>query len=119
METEQRYCFTHSNGEDIYLFTLRNTKGDSATVTNYGATLTTYKLLKPGGGYNDVVLGFDDPGDYLSPAYLENYPWMGCAIGRYANRIKNGRFELEGKKYELPLNNGEEHLHGGPGGFDR
>jgi aldose 1-epimerase len=119
METEQLYCFTHSNGEDIYLFTLRNANGTAATVTNHGATLTSYKIKLKNGSINDIVLGFDDPKGYFGDDYIAHYPWMGAAVGRLANRVMPSEFVLNGKKYILPANNGEAHLHGGPIGFDR
>jgi len=119
MVTDQQYCFTAPGGEDIYLFTLRNDNGTSATVTNLGATITAYNIIMDNGDVNDIVLGFDKMEDYSSPAYLQQYPWFGCAVGRYANRIKNAEFELDGKKYKLTKNDKNEQLHGGHSGFDR
>src|SRR5690349_6841462 len=104
MEPEQRFCFTHSTGEDIYLFTLRNAHGTTASITNYGATLTSYKIAGLNNGSNDILLGFDDIKQYFNPDYLAQYPWMGSAVGRCANRIKNAEFMLNGKKYKLSKN---------------
>ena len=114
-----KYCFTHSSGEDVFLFSLRNKKGTEVLISNYGAIITSFKLKNAEGAVNDIVLGFDNIADYLAEDYVRQYPWFGCAVGRYANRIKNATFELEGKNYLLTKNNGNEQLHGGNGGFDR
>lgn len=71
------------------------------------------------GSFNDIVLGFDKAEDYLSEQYLGGYPYFGAAIGRYANRIKNAAFRIDGKKYSLQKNKGADHLHGGVNGFDK
>jgi aldose 1-epimerase len=115
----KQYCLTHSSGEDIYLFTLRNAKGTEVIISNYGAIITSFKIKNQDGTMNDIVLGFDRVQDYWSVDYLKQYPWFGCAVGRYANRIKNAEFSISGTKYSLTKNNGNEILHGGPGGFDR
>lgn len=114
-----QYCFTHSSGEDIYLFTLRNTKGTEVCITNYGAIITSFKLNRPGEDINNIVLGFDKVEDYLSDEYLAGYPYFGAAIGRYANRIKNGEFSIDDKKYFVKKNKVTDHLHGGDNGFDK
>ena len=119
MGTEQQLCYTDPTGENIYLFTLRNARDTVVKITNYGATITSFSISRIKGDENDIVLGFDDVRDYLSPAYLEQYPWFGSAVGRYANRIRNAAFVLDEKKYELTKNRGEHQLHGGPEGFDR
>ncbi len=108
-----------TNGEKLYFFTLRNTRGTELVISNYGAILTAFKVKKDDGTTNDIVLGFDHIEDYRKPGYLAEHPWFGCAVGRYANRIKKGRFELDGRLYQLPLNKNGEHLHGGMEGFDR
>ena len=97
-------CFTHSSGEDIYLFTLRNAKGTEVCITNYGAIVTSFKVRQANSAINDIVLGFDNVEDYLSQDYLTGYPYFGAAIGRYANRIKNGEFKVDGEKYTLKKN---------------
>jgi len=114
-----KFCFTHSTGEDIYLFTLSNTKGTEVCITNYGAIITSLKIPQQGGKINDIVLGFDKPEDYLSEKYLANYPYFGAAIGRYANRIKHGAFRIDGTTYLLARNKPPDHLHGGNIGFDK
>ena len=109
----------HSSGEDIYLFTLCNAKGTEVTVANYGAIITSFKIKNQDGTVNDIVLGFDNVEDYWSADYLKQYPWFGCAVGRYANRIKNSEFSIDGKKYSLSKNKGPDQLHGGINGFDK
>jgi aldose 1-epimerase len=101
-------------GENIYLYTLRNTKGVEAKITNYGGILTSLKIPDRNGKFDDVVLGFNDLDSYLKPG-----PYFGALIGRYGNRIARGRFTLNGVEYKLAVNNGENHLHGGIKGFDK
>jgi aldose 1-epimerase len=119
MPVNKKYCPTNSFSEDIYLFTLSNAIGTEVIISNYGAIITSFKIKNQEGTVNDIVLGFDKVEDYWSADYLQQYPWFGCAVGRYANRIKNAEFSINGKKYSLTKNNGNEILHGGPGGFDR
>ncbi len=114
-----QFCFTHSGGEDIYLFTLRNTKGTEVLITNYGAIITSFKVKQANGDVNDIVLGFDKVEDYLSEEYLAGYPYFGAAIGRYANRIKNGEFSIDNTNYFVEKNKITDHLHGGLTGFDK
>ncbi|GGF35582.1 aldose epimerase family protein [Echinicola rosea] len=109
---------THT-GTDIHLFTLRNANGAKACVTNYGATLTHLEVPDRTGTPTDVVLGFDRFEDYISEKYLQAGAFMGCTVGRVCNRIDRGRFTLEGKPYEMAVNNGDHHLHGGLEGFDK
>jgi aldose 1-epimerase len=115
----KNFCLKDSSGEDIYLFTLRNKRNTEVRISNYGAIITSIKLKKPDGEYNDIVLGFDDMKEYFSQNYLEHYAYLGAACGRYANRIKNGRFFLDGKEYRVTQNMGSDQLHGGHEGFDR
>jgi aldose 1-epimerase len=118
-EISKQFCFSHPAGGDIFLFTLRNGKGTDVTITNYGAIITSYKVKQKDGTINDIVLGFDTVAEYMSEEYLANYPYFGAAIGRYANRIKNGQFSIDGTAYNLAKNNGNNHLHGGIKGFDK
>jgi aldose 1-epimerase len=119
MGAGQEYAYTNQQGEIISLFTLRNSSGTEVKISNYGATITSFRITGKDGMRNDIVLGFDRMEDYLSPAYLAQYPWFGCAVGRYANRISNARFSLDGKTYQLTNNNGPHQLHGGRSGFDK
>jgi aldose 1-epimerase len=113
-----QFCFSYS-GEDIYLFTLTNSKGTAVCISNYGATITSFSIIQKKGTSNNIVLGFNDVEQYRSEKYLEAYPFFGAAIGRYGNRIKSGTFQLDGKEYVLAKNLAPDHLHGGNIGFDR
>src|SRR4051794_30346513 len=93
-------------GKKVSLFRLKNKKGTEALITNYGAIILSFKIKKDNGTMNDIVLGFDKPEDYLDGKYLSNYPYFGAAVGRYGNRIKNGKMEIDGKKYDLAINMG-------------
>eukprot|EP00727_Mastigamoeba_balamuthi_P004149 m51a1_g13731 putative aldose 1-epimerase (361) ;mRNA; r:140098-141844 len=86
-----------------------------ADVTDYGAILMAVRTPDRHGLVRDVLLGFDGPEEYVA----RNSLYFGSTVGRYCNRIRNGKFELLGKQYELARNNGENHLHGGVEGFDR
>lgn len=118
-KNEGRFCFTHTSGEDIYLFTLCNIKGTEVCITNYGAIITAFKIKQSDGRVHDIVLGFDKVESYLSEEYLSGYPYFGAVIGRYANRIKNGEFKIDGVVYSVAKNKGSDHLHGGLQGFDK
>ena len=119
MPVEQKFCLKDSGDEDIYLFSLINKQGTNVSITNYGAIITAFKIKMKDGSYNDIVLGFDKVEDYLSGNYLKHYAYLGAACGRYANRIKNGRFVLDGQEYQLSRNIGNDQLHGGNIGFDK
>lgn len=104
---------TLPDGTTATLFTLRNTNGLEARITNYGAILTALLVPDKNGQVEDVVLGFD-----TLEGYLTNKPYFGSIVGRFANRIGNAQFELDGQTYTLAANNGPNHLHGGIRGFD-
>jgi aldose 1-epimerase len=90
-----------------------------ARITNYGATIVGLTTPDRSGHFADVVLGFDSIRGYTSRAYLRESPYFGAVIGRYANRINNGRFALNGDMISLNINNRPSHLHGGLRGFDK
>lgn len=119
MPGQQNFLFKDPKGEDIYLFTLTNKQGTTVSITNYGAIITSFRIKISDGSFNNIVLGFNKVEDYLSVRYFKNYAYLGAACGRYANRIKNGRFKLEGKDYQLSRNMGNDILHGGKEGFDK
>ena len=102
--------FQLPDGRTARLYSLRNSSGFGADITDFGGAIV--RLLTPdrNGKLVDVVLGFAEPADYI-----ENGPFFGALIGRVANRISNGRFTLGGKTYQLELNdsNGKNTLHGG------
>ncbi|MDC0935505.1 galactose mutarotase [Pirellulales bacterium] len=91
-------------------FHAENENGLRAKWFSRGATLAELHVPDARGNIADVVLGFDNEADYES----EVNQYFGCATGRYANRIAGGRFQLEGREYQLAINNGPNHLHGGP-----
>ena len=80
----------------------------------YGGIITSLKVPDKAGQLGDVVLGYD-----TLQGYLDKSPFFGTIVGRYGNRIGKGTFTIDGKTYTLPINNGENHLHGGPQGFDK
>jgi aldose 1-epimerase len=102
------------DGTPVGLFTLTNAGGLVAKVSDYGTILTELHVPDRAGRSGDVVLGFDN-----LDQYLRGHPYFGCTVGRVANRIANGRFSLGGKIYNLAVNNGPNHLHGGLKGFDK
>jgi aldose 1-epimerase len=93
---------------------LRNASGLEARVTNYGAIVVSLRTPDRTGTVGDIVLGFDSIADYVRQS-----PYFGAIIGRYENRIAKGRFMLDGKTYQLPINNPPNSLHGGDRGFDK
>lgn len=111
---QKTLAYIHSNGKEVYKFVLTNNNGLRVSITNYGNIISALE-------FNDVnlVLGFEDLKHYTAPAYLASYPYLGAVIGRTANRIKDGRFELDGKAYQLAQNLGSDNLHGGVEGFDK
>jgi len=110
-----RSCFGQMpDGTEVSLFTLTNRHGCVAKITNYGTIITELHVPDRDGKLGDVVLGFDNLAQYL-----KGHPHFGCTTGRVANRIAKGEFSLDGKTYKLELNNGPNHLHGGPRGFDK
>jgi aldose 1-epimerase len=103
-----------ADSTDVSLFTLTNAQGMTMKVMNYGGTITSLTAPDKDGTFEDVVLGYDS-----LAGYLKNSPYFGALIGRYGNRIGKGKFSLEGKNYQLPLNNDVNSLHGGANGFDK
>ena len=103
------------DGKRVDLFTLTNKQGLCAKITNYGTIITELRVPDREGRLGNIVLGFDNLRQYLcgNPSYL------GCTVGRVANRTAKGRFQLDGKKYKLAVNIGPHHLHGGARGFDK
>ncbi|MGQ7946109.1 aldose epimerase family protein [Flavobacterium sp. WC2509] len=105
------------NGEEVYSYELSNKNGMSLKVITYGATLTELKVPLKNSEIVDVVLGFDTLEGYLKSFQLQGSPYMGTTVGRYAGRIHNSTFTLNGKKIQLNKNNGDNSLHGGIIGF--
>lgn len=98
-------------GEKVELFTLRNKNGMVAKITNYAGKLVQLLVPDKQGNLSDVVLGYDS----LEQA-MKGQTSMGSTIGRFANRIANGQFVLNSESYQLTINNGQNHLHGGTKG---
>jgi aldose 1-epimerase len=107
------------DGKEIFAVELTNTHGTSVKVYNYGAILSNFVVENAHGEKQDIVLGFDDFESYLNEDYLATYPYLCAIVGRYANRIKGGRFEIDGQEIQLEKNNDGDTLHGGSIGFDR
>ncbi len=102
------------DGRAVPAVTLTNRRGVSATVIAYGASLQSLIMPDRAGRKADVALGYDNIGEYLTkPQYF------GSTVGRFANRIARGRFTLDGRSYQTPVNNGPNSLHGGTAGFDK
>lgn len=105
--------------QDIMQYTLHNSQGMEVKIINYGATITAINTPDLNGGLKNIVCGFDTLEGYFQEAYIQNAPYFGCTVGRYASRIKDGRFSIDGQDYTLAVNNGSNHLHGGLIGFDK
>jgi aldose 1-epimerase len=101
------------DGQRVYLYTLTNDHDMEVVISNYGGIIVSIKAPDKNGRASDVVLGFDD-----LKGYLHNTPYFGALVGRYANRIANGRLSLNGREYSLTQNDGPNSLHGGGQGFD-
>jgi aldose 1-epimerase len=105
------------DGTPVELYTLSDGAYE-AQITTYGGVLVSMKTPDRNGKSADVLLGFDDVDGYFANFNGPSDAFFGAIIGRYANRIAHGSFTLEGQKYSLPKNNGENTLHGGPHGFN-
>jgi aldose 1-epimerase len=103
-----------SDGRPVDLYTLTNKKGMEVAITNFGGIIVSLKAPDRNGKYEDVVLGYDS-----IDGYLTNKAFFGALIGRYGNRIAHGKFTLNGTAYDLPKNDGDNTLHGGPEGFNK
>lgn len=103
---------TTVDGKDVALYTLVNKNGVEACITNYGGRIVSLMVPDKEGNFKDVVLGHDSIADYIN---IDGN--FGALIGRYGNRINQGRFAIDGIEYQLPQNNYGHCLHGGPKGF--
>ncbi len=101
------------NGKEVKLYTIKNKNGMSAEVTNYGTKIIRLMVADKNGKLDDVVQGFD-----TLQENIDKEPYFGTTCGRFANRIKNGKFTLDGVEYTLAQNNGGNALHGGIEGFN-
>ena len=107
------------DGSDATIFTLQNDNSITVKITNYGAIITSIQMPDNKGKSDNIVCGFESLETYISDEYLGSYPYFGAIIGRFGNRIAKGHLEIEGKTYQMAINNGPNHLHGGKIGFDR
>src|SRR4051812_7657026 len=103
-----------ADGTAIEAATLTNSKGMTVRIMTLGAAIQQLIVPDRNGNKDDVALGYDTAAEYLAKPQF-----FGASIGRYANRIAKGKFTLDGKSYTLATNDGPNHLHGGPKGFDK
>jgi aldose 1-epimerase len=111
--TITRQLYGHIDGAEIFVFTL-NSGEVKISITNYGCTITSCETAGRQGNMANITAGFKTIDEYQN-----NIHYFGCIVGRYANRIGNGQFTLDGTTYHLPQNNGTSHLHGGINGFQK
>lgn len=105
---------TLADGSAVEVISLTNNQGVTAKILTYGATLQSLSAPDKDGRIADILLGYDDLKDYV-----DHPNYFGVTVGRYANRIAGGAFSLDGKAYQLPLNDKTNTLHGGGKGFDK
>jgi aldose 1-epimerase len=114
VKVKQTRFGTTPTGSNISLFSLDNGQGLTMAVTDFGATLCSLHFPDKAGHLDNIVLGYDSFEDLLADS---NY--FGATIGRYANRIANGQFEIDGETFQLTQNEDANHLHGGEVGFNK
>src|SRR6266496_1358365 len=105
---------TMCDGAEVRIFSLANDQAMEVRIINYGGIIASIKVPDRDGKLDDVVLGHDS-----LEGYLHRSRYFGALIGRFGNRIARGRFTLDGVEYQLAINNGKNHLHGGVIGFDK
>lgn len=101
------------DGSEAFIYTLTNPGGIEIDITNYGGIITSIRVPDKNGTIENVVLGFGE-----IQKYIDKDPYFGALVGRYANRIADATFQLNGNEYELSKNDGDNHLHGGDKGFN-
>jgi aldose 1-epimerase len=114
MKIEKKLFGRMPDGQEIYEYTLTNASSIEVRVINYGGIITSLKTSDKNGVLEDIVLGHDSLSGYLKAS-----PYFGAIIGRYGNRIANGKFVIDGTEYRVAQNNNGQHLHGGVKGFDK
>jgi len=102
------------DGREVFQYTLTNRSGVMVQIINFGATVTSLLVPDRNGERQDVVLGYD-----TLQEYIDGTAYFGAIVGRYGNRIGKGQFRLDGQLYQLTINDGENHLHGGAVGFNK
>lgn len=113
MNGQVKHFDTTKNGDEVLSYTLQSRDGASVKILNYGGIIQSLWVPDKNGVMRDVVLGYD-----RIAGYEENPGYLGAMIGRFANRIRAGKFTLNGKEYRLAVNDKENHLHGGTVGFN-
>lgn len=109
--------FTSSiNGKNVNLYTLKSKNGMTMQVTNYGGHVVSLWVPDKNGHFDDIVLGHNTLKEYID---YEGERFIGCVVGRYANRIANGQFYIDSIRYNIPQNNNGQSLHGGLKGLDQ
>lgn len=107
-------AFGTVDGKEVSLYTLTNSKGNQVKITTYGGIVTSWTFPDKVGKKESIIVGFDSLAQYL-----QKPPYFGALIGRYGNRIANGKFKIDTTTYTLATNDGKNHLHGGNKGFDK
>src|SRR5579859_3000263 len=111
---EKKAFGTTPDGKADDLYILKNKNGMEVSITNYGGTVTSIKVPDRGGKMADVILGYD-----TLEGYVADKVYFGATVGRYCNRIGHAEFSIDGVKYTLAKNNGDNTLHGGIKGFNK
>jgi len=111
-EKVRKEVFGTHQGKEVYLFTLTNKAGNVIRITNFGAKINWIEVPDRNGKKDNITFGYD-----TFEETVKGDMSFGSIVGRYANRIANGKFTLDGVEYTLPANNGPNTLHGGPGGW--
>lgn len=112
MDIKKEFWGKTPDGKEINKFTLTNEKGAYVVLSDIGASIISVMVPDKDGKLGDVALSYNDPASYIGDGAC-----LGKCPGRFANRIAKGKFTLDGIEYSLPINNGPNHLHGGPNGF--
>ena len=114
VQIEKEYYGITKEGKKVDRYTLSNDSGMKVDIITYGGIITNLYVPNAAASLTDVVLGYDNLSNYEKGS-----PYFGALIGRYGNRIANGKFKLDGEEYTLVQNDGKNHLHGGTKGFDK
>jgi len=114
MQIQKEFYGATQSGTPVDLYTLTNDNGVEVKITNYGGIITSIVAPDRDGDFREITLGMDSLEGYLGP-----HPFFGALVGRYGNRIRAGKFTLNGKDYQLATNANGHHLHGGNKGFDK
>ncbi|WP_460539638.1 aldose epimerase family protein [Echinicola sediminis] len=115
----EKEIFGHYEDQEVWRYTLSNKEGMQVKIMNYGATVTSVSIPDKTGGRVELACGFDSFASYFTEEYTDNAPYFGSTVGRYSSRIKDGKFSINGKQFQLATNDGSNHLHGGIKGFDK